>query len=160
MPYTGNPATSAIDRMRLTVGDIFTDMEYLQDDVYDYLLDKYTTNEGKAALEAARYILALLARNARERAGEIEVYGREFFQNYKEFLVLIITDVNFSTVTYNAIPFAGGISKNDMLQSDLDPDMVRHKVYAGFSTGVPDYRKCNTLYRDPFNFLPYYPYIG
>lgn len=157
MPYTNNPATSAIDRMRLTVGDVFCDMEYLQDDVYDYLLDKYTNNEGKASLEAARYILALLARNARERAGEIEVYGREFFQNYKEFLLLIVNDINFSTVTYNAIPFAGGISKSDMYKLDLDADAVRHKVYAGFATGVPDYLKCNSnVNYDPFSFYAGY----
>lgn len=151
MPYSGNPATSALDRVRLVVGDCFDDMEYLQDDVYDFLLDKHADSEAKASLEAARYILALLTRNARERAGEIEVYGREFFQNYKEFLVLILSDSNFVSSTYNAIPYAGGISKSDMYTNDLNPDTVRHKVYAGFAKGVPDYVNCTNV-GDPFQF--------
>lgn len=129
-------------------------MEYLQDDVYDYLLDKHSDNEAKSSQEAARYILALLARNARERAGEIEVYGSEFFKNYKEFLVLILSDSNFALSTYDAIPYAGGISKLDMRTNDLNPDVVHHKVFAGFSNGIPDYYlSCDS--NDPFSFFTY-----
>ena len=45
MSFTNSPATSAIDRVRLIVGDTNTEFDYLSDETYQYLLNKYQNNE-------------------------------------------------------------------------------------------------------------------
>lgn len=112
MPYTGNPATSATDRVRLNVGDIWPDFELLHDEDYQYFIDKYNGNENRATLDAARTLLFTLARFTRERTGDIEVYGGDIFNNYYKALELILKDPNAAISL--AMPYAGGISRSDM----------------------------------------------
>uniref|UniRef100_A0AAU6VXB9 Uncharacterized protein n=2 Tax=unclassified bacterial viruses TaxID=12333 RepID=A0AAU6VXB9_9VIRU len=112
MPYTGNPATSATDRVRLNVGDIWPDFELLHDEDYQYFIDKYNGNENRATLDAARTLLFTLARFTRERTGDIEVYGGDIFNNYYKALELILKDPNAAISV--AMPYAGGIDRQDM----------------------------------------------
>ena len=107
MPYTGNPATNAIDRVRLIVGDTWNDMEMLSDADYAYFLSKYEGRENRAALDAARAILFKIARFSRERTGDIEVYGSEWFKNYKAALELMIKNPDLAVSV--TMPYAGGI---------------------------------------------------
>lgn len=147
MPFTGDPANNAIDRVRLMVGDTDPAYEFLDDTTYQYLLDKHSQNEKQAALEAARYILSYIARFTRERTGDIEVYGNEFFKNYRDWLLELINNPNFGTI--NAMPYAGGISKSDMLSNDQNSDNVRPVPYEGFSTDKHVYEE-NVYNDDPF----------
>lgn len=112
MPYSGNPATSATDRVRLNVGDIWPDLELLHDEDYQYFIDKYKGNENRATLDAARTLLFTLARYTRERTGDIEVYGGDIFSNYYRAIELILKDPNAAISA--AMPYAGGISREDM----------------------------------------------
>jgi len=146
MAFTGNPATSATDRVRLMTGDTDPVYEFLDDTTYEYLIDKHNNNEKQAALEGAKYILAMIARFTRERTGDIEVYGNEFFKNYRAFLKDLIENPNFSTIL--ATPYAGGISKEDMLKNDLNEDNVRPDVYKGFATDTHAYEEIQ--YDGPF----------
>jgi hypothetical protein len=131
MSFTGDPANSATDRIRLIVGDTNNQFEYLTDDVYEYLLAKYKNAETPTALEAARYILGSLARLSRQRTGDIEVYGAEMFNNYKAFLVELLR--NPQLLLDRAAVYAGGISKVDMERNDLNTDNVQPRFYRGFS---------------------------
>ena len=133
MAFTNNPALSATDRVRLIVGDTATEFEYLSDETYEYLLNKYNDNETAAALEAARYILGSLAKYSRQRTGDIEVYGAEMFKNYKDFLIELIR--NPQMLLDRARAYAGGISKSDMIQNDNNPDNLCPTFYKGFSQG-------------------------
>ena len=142
MGYTNNPATSAIDRVRLIVGDTMVEFEYLSDETYQYLLDKYDGNETAAALEAARYILGSLAKFSRQRTGDIEVYGAEMFKNYKDFLVELIR--NPQMLNDRAQVYAGGISKSDMCAHDSNPDNVPPTFYKGYTTGTRVYEDEDT----------------
>jgi hypothetical protein len=112
MPYTGNPATSATDRVRLNVGDIWPDLELLHDEDYQYFIDKYNGNENRATLDAARTLLFTLSRFTRERTGDIEVYGGDIFSNYYRALELMLKDPNAAISL--AMPYAGGIDRVDM----------------------------------------------
>lgn len=112
MPYTNNPAGSATDRVRLNVGDIWPDMELLHDEDYQYFLDKYNGNENRATLDAARTLLFTLSRFTRERTGDIEVYGGDIFSNFYRALELMLKDPNAAISL--AMPYAGGISRQDM----------------------------------------------
>jgi len=131
MPFTNSPATSATDRVRLIVGDTATEFEYLADETYEYLLDKYSDNETTAAMEAARYILGSLAKYSRQRTGDIEVYGAEMFKNYRDFLIELLR--NPQMLLSRAAIYAGGISKRDMELNDANPDNVSPTFYKGFS---------------------------
>lgn len=131
MPYTGNPATNPIDRVRLAVGDIWPDIEMLTDADYQYFLDRNDGNENRATLDAARAILFKLARMTRERTGDIEVYGGDWFKNYKDALLLILKDPNAAISL--AVPYAGGISKADMIANDMNCDNVVREINLGYS---------------------------
>lgn len=139
MPFPLDPVNDPISRIRLMIGDTEEVDPYLDDSVYSYLLGKYNNNERASAKEAAIYVLASLTKYVRERTGQIEVYGAEWFKNYKEFLDSFIN--NPSIGGYNPIPYAGGISKSDMRKNDSDPDLVRPNIYKGFTQGVHVYNQ-------------------
>lgn len=123
MPFTGSPATNPIDRVRLLVGDVFTDFEILDDNTYQYLLDKYSGNETLAAIAAAKIIRFQIAKApTRERAGNYEVWS-EFAKLYSAALDDLINDGE--TSLYVGIPYAGGISHQDMMANNCNRDNVR-----------------------------------
>ena len=123
MPYTNDPANNPVDRIRLNVGDIWEDIEYLTDADYQYFLDAADGNERRATMDAVRAILFKLTRMTRERTGDIEVYGGDWFNNYMKALLLILKDPNISVSL--AVPYAGGISRSDMQANRCDPDNFR-----------------------------------
>ncbi|ATW58224.1 hypothetical protein CNR37_00004 [Pseudomonas phage ventosus] len=123
MPYTNDPENNPVDRIRLNVGDIWDDMEYLTDADYEYFLAAAGGNERRATMDAARAILFKLTRMTRERTGDIEVYGGDWFSNYMKALQLILKDPNISISL--AVPYAGGISRSDMQANRCDPDNFR-----------------------------------
>lgn len=123
MPFTGSPATNPIDRVRLLVGDVFTDFEILDDNTYQYFLDKYEGNEVLAAIAAAKVIRFQIARTpTRERAGNYEVWS-DFAKLYSAALDDLIDDGE--TSLYVGIPYAGGISHQDMWANNSNRDNVR-----------------------------------
>lgn len=141
MPYQGDPQNNAIDRIRLITGDVWDDMEYLTDNDYQYYLDRYDGNERRAALDSMRSILLKLSRGARERTGDIEVYGSEYFKNYLQALLLILK--NPDAALSLAVPYAGGISKSDMFLNDLNSDNATRSIYVGFGQHEKLYNQCN-----------------
>jgi len=139
MAFTSDPVNNPTDRVRLITGDTDPVYEFLDDSTYTYVLDKNNSNERQAAIEASRYILANITRYTRERTGDIEVYGNEFFKNYKEYLLELVNNPNFSGIL--PMPYAGGISKSDMLKNDENTDNARPTVYLGFSTNEHVYEE-------------------
>lgn len=132
MSYTGNPTTNLVDQVRLLVGDIYSDMEMLDDATYAFFLSKYSNNVNRASIDAARSILFKLARYSRERTGDIEVFGSDFFKNYRAALTDFIRNPNLSVSV--AMPYAGGISRCDMERNDANPDNVVSPIKVGFIT--------------------------
>lgn len=133
-------ALTPIEEVRLLVGD-FGDPEILTDEDYQYFLDKYDGNVNRAAQDAARSIMFYLARwNTRERTGDIEVWN-DWANAYRKALESFINDPNFNVP--NAIAYAGGTSKQDMLVNDSTQDNVRMKLYQGISDGKRVYNHGN-----------------
>ena len=134
MAYSNDPIYNAVDRIRLLVGDTHNDVEFLDDGVYEYLLNKHKDNETRTAVEAAQYILGKISRWTRERAGEVEVYGGDFFKNYSEYLNKFITNPSgtASLVLSNIKGYVGGVSVSDMRQNRANPDNIKPRVYRGF----------------------------
>ena len=70
---------SAIDRVRLRLGD--TTCPYILDDqTIDYYITKNSNNENRTYRELLTVVLFSLSRLTRERAGDVEVYGSEYFR--------------------------------------------------------------------------------
>lgn len=141
MPYVGEYPLSLIDQTRLNVGDIDPNFEVLNDQAYEWYLDKNSNNVRLASLDAARAILFSLSRFTRERTGDIEVYGAEWASNYRRALELFLKDPNFNVAI--AMPYAGGISKQDMYDNDANTDNVRPKLYVGIADGETSYNTTN-----------------
>lgn len=141
MPYTGNPATNPVDEVRLMVGDIWDDFEILGDTDYQYFLNKYNGNVNRSALDAARTILFKVSRFTRERTGDIEVYGSEWFKDYLAALKLILTNPDITISV--ARPYAGGIDKQDMYDNDAVGTNITRDIFIGFTKGRKLYEQCN-----------------
>lgn len=139
MAYTGSPATSAIDRLRISVGDIDTTLVFLDDATYQYYLDKNSGNEKRTARELMPIILFSLAKMRRERAYMCEVYGADTFNNYMQAIKLALANPAIYDVEFT--PYAGGISRSDMQANSDDTDTPSPKVYRGVTSdgGTPDY---------------------
>lgn len=131
MAYTGNPATVPTDAVRLLIGDIYPDIEMLQDTEYQYYLDKNAGNVNRASVDCARSIMFVLSRWTRERTGDIEVYGSEWAKNYRQALLDYVKNPNLSI--FNAMPYAGGISKTDMLENNSNADNNLPSFYIGMA---------------------------
>ena len=136
MAYTNSPATSITDRLRLNVGDIHS-VEILDDATYTYYYTKNEQNERRATRDLFTVLLFALSRYTHEKAGQIEVWGSDYFRNYLDAVKLAITNPSIDSIT--AMPFAGGISRTDMDTRASDTDAVDKPFYIGCTDGTPSY---------------------
>ena len=136
MAYTNDPANSVNDRLRLNVGDIYS-VEILDDATYTYYYNKNEQNESRATRDLFTVLLFALSRYTQERAGQLEVYGHQYFQNYLSAVKLAITNPSIDSIT--AMPFAGGISRTDMDTRASDTDAVDKPFYMGCTDESPSY---------------------
>lgn len=116
--------TQARDRVRLAVADT-NDLPVLSNDVYDYLLSKYTNNETAATKEAAYLILGQLSFNTRERLDRIETYGNMAFDQYLKFIGEVIKNPN-GYLNMAGI-YAGGVDKADFIANNEDQTVIQNK---------------------------------
>ena len=132
MPYTGDPANSATDRVRLIVGDTDVNNEALTDSIYQYLIGLYPT-EFRAAIEALRMIKADLAKFAvRERVGQEEIFGQQAYENYCKQLEMLEKELALNLGGSGV--YAGGISLADFCDNKANTDNVRPPVEKGVLT--------------------------
>lgn len=112
MSFTNDPINNPIDEIRLMVGDIDPYDELLSDQVYKYLYYQNDTKR-KAAVEALKFIVNMLASCVTEKAGGLFVKDSERFEQYSKLLSRYTKDPTFSLLA-PAMPYAGGISVIDM----------------------------------------------
>ena len=127
---------SAIDRVRLRLGD--TTCPYILDDqTIDYYITKNSNNENRTYRELLTVVLFSLSRLTRERAGDVEVYGSEYFRQYYDSVKLALSNPELNYIV--AMPYSGGISRSDMLTNQQDTDNVDKPFYSGFTDETPSY---------------------
>lgn len=84
--------TTDIGKVRLRVADV-SDLPFLPDSVYTQAISDADGNLPQAAIRCATYILGQLAFKTHRKMGlQLEVWGAEAFQNYKEFLLQTVTN--------------------------------------------------------------------
>lgn len=86
--------TSNIGKMRLRCGD-FSDLPIMPDEVYQSALEDCNGYMPLAVKLVCQYILASLTGQTHQKLAQVEVYGAEWFHNYKEFIKLTILNPNF-----------------------------------------------------------------
>ena len=129
-------SNSAIDRVRLRLGD--TTCPYILDDqTIDYYITKNSNNENRTYRELLTVVLFSLSRLTRERAGDVEVYGSEYFRQYYDAVKLALSNPELNYIV--AVPYASGISRNDMATNQQDTDSVDKPFYMGFTDETPSY---------------------
>jgi hypothetical protein len=129
-------SNSAIDRVRLRLGD--TTCPYILDDqTIEYYLSKNANNENRTYRELLTVVLFSLSRLTRERAGDLEIFGSEHFRQYFDAVKLALSNPELNYIV--AMPFAGGISRNNMATNQQDTDSVDKPFYMGFTDETPSY---------------------
>ena len=127
---------SAVDRVRLRLGD-FHCPYILDDQSIEYYLSKNANNESRTYRELLTVVLFSLSRLTRERAGDVEVYGSEYFRQYYDAVKLALSNPELNYIV--AVPYASGISRNDMATNQQDTDSVDKPFYIGFTDETPSY---------------------
>lgn len=97
--------SNPIDQIRLRVGD-YLDLQHLPDSAYQHALDQTTNNVPRATILCAQWILAQLAFGAHRKLAQLEIYGNQMFDQYKQYLVLLIKDPTISQIC--PIPYSAG----------------------------------------------------
>ena len=127
---------SAVDRVRLRLGDTL-EPYILDDQSIDYYITKNSGNENRAYKELLSVVLFALSRYTRERAGDLETYGSEYFRQYYDAIKLALSNPDLNYII--AVPYAGGISRSDMAANQQDTDSVDKPFYSGFTDETPSY---------------------
>lgn len=149
-----------IATVRMIVGDVVSNPLYpiLADADYDYLLGTTNQDVWQAAIKAAIIISMRIASfPTRERTGDIEVWN-EYAKTYLKALDNII-NTPVTLLPNLVVPYAGGISKQDMFENDSNQDNNRPDIYQGFDKGQRPYNHGNCT-EDEASFLDLNPDCG
>jgi len=138
-------ALTDVEKVKIIVGDVPTNPLYqiLDDETYEYLLETTNGDVWQAAIKAAIIIsLRIASYPTRERAGNYEVWN-SYSTAYLAALQNIIK-TPASLLTSKIIPYAGGISKQDMFCNDGNQDNNIQPIYQGFDKGEKPYNHGNS----------------
>lgn len=111
--------TSPIGMIRLRIAD-WSDVPILSDAIIQSAIDQNNGNIPSAAKLCAQYVLGALSSKVHRRMGlQLEVFGAEWYKNYKDFILLTITNPAFMDI--NPMPWgASGTMLDSLLQFQED----------------------------------------
>lgn len=136
--YTGDPTNNPIDALRVLLGDLDEDFPIYQDEEIEYFLTANNDNIQAAFYQLAISILPKFARYARERAGQIEVYGGDYFNHYLAWIKLISKPTSPTFQLVDGGMFYGGIDRAQAQKTFLDPSLVDQPFYRGQFYRMPN----------------------
>lgn len=127
--------STPVGALRLRLGDT-RDLPMLDDCVYEQALRDTKGNLKAATILCGQYILAQLAFKTHQKLGLLEVWGSEAFKNYQAYLMLVIKDPSFSSIS--PIPFSLASCTNPITRFQKDWD----KQYDCSCYNYIDYDTC------------------
>lgn len=104
--------TSNIGIVRLRIAD-YSDIPLLSDSVIQSVLEANSNNLANTARTCATYILGMLSHKTHRKLAQLEVWGKENFDSYKEFLFLTVSNPAFMTIS--PIPYAATADFNPII---------------------------------------------
>jgi len=111
---TIDPSTN-LGKLRLALAD-WSDLPVLPDSVYIQTLSDNNDNLQKCKVVLGSYILGIFSQGVHRRMSvQLEVWGGEKFDQYKQYLLMIVKDPSFSGLC--PIPYSGsGDSPHEIIQ--------------------------------------------
>lgn len=107
-----------VSMMRLRCGDT-RDIPVLPDEVYERSLADKNGDVKSASILCAQYILATLAFKSHQKMMGLEIWGKEAFDSYKEYLIMVTKNPDFSGIS--PIPYSASTpSPISAFQKDWD----------------------------------------
>lgn len=137
--YTGDPTNNPIDALRIMLGDLDDVNPIYQDEEIEYFLSLNNDNIQAAFYQLALSILPKFTRFARERAGQIEVYGGDYFNNYLAWIKMITKPNSPAFQLVDGGMFYGGIDRAEAQKNFLDPSIVDQPFYRGQFFRIPNH---------------------
>ncbi len=105
-------------KLRMRLGDT-SDLPYLSSSVYTAVYEESSENLNRAVIICGQMILAQLSYKTHRKMGlQLEVWGAEAFKNYKEFLILTVSNPAFMPVTL--LPYSTTQEFNPIIQFASD----------------------------------------
>ncbi len=120
--YSGDPSSSPKDAVRFGIGDTDTNHQLVSDEEIAYSLAQNNDSVSSAILELAIALRNKFAAYADEKTDRVSIKYSDLYEHYKSLVDEIKRDAALT-----AVPYAGGISRSDKLNNELDPDNVRPK---------------------------------
>ena len=122
-------AFTDIQKVRIEVADTDINFPILSDDEYEYLLEKNNDSIRFAGIDAARIILMKLSITATDQTVDIfSIKGAKAAEQYREALKLYLRSPELNPLSNTAMPYAGGISRSDMVSNNSNSDNVTAPV--------------------------------
>lgn len=111
----------SVQEIRYILGDT-SDLPVMSDQEICWFLDKNSGNLNRTALDVAKTMLFKLSMQSAETVDIFSINGSKAAAQYMQALKMYIKDPSLNPFIQNAVPYAGGISKSDMLANDSNAD--------------------------------------
>ena len=116
---------ATIQDLRYELGDTSVEFPIMSDAEYTYFLDKNSGSLQRASLDAAKSIMLKLSMRSDSVVDIFSIKGSQAAKNYMQALQMYIKNPDLNKIFDNLMPYAGGISKTDMLTNDANLDNNR-----------------------------------
>lgn len=124
-----------VQSLRYELGDTDVGFPIMADAEYQYFLDKHEQSVRRAATDAAKSIMFKLSMRSEETVDIFSIKGSKAAQSYIQALQLYLKNPDLNPIISNAMPYAGGISLEDMQANDqnLDNNIVNTPITPSYS---------------------------
>ena len=111
-----------VKALRIELGDTSPDLPIMSDEEYRYFLDKNDWSIRRAAFDAAKSMMMKLSMRTDETVDIFSVKGSGAAKQFMAALQMYIKNPELNPIYQFAMPYAGGISKEDMQANDANLD--------------------------------------
>lgn len=112
----------SVKAIRIELGDTSPEFPIMSDEEIRYFLDKHDWSIRRASIDVAKSMLLKLSMRTDESVDIFSVKGSGAAKQFMQALQMYITNPDLNPIYQNAMPYAGGISKSDMEQNDMNLD--------------------------------------
>lgn len=110
-----------IQKLRIEIGDTDVSFPILDDQSYQYFLDKNNSSISRASIDAARAVLFQLSTMNSETVSVFSVKNTSA-ETYRQALLLYIKNQDLNPIYQNLQGYFSGISVSDMKTNNDNPD--------------------------------------
>ncbi len=118
--YNG-PGTSPKDTVRFLIGDTIATCPLLSDSEIEWVLSQYNNAPMNAAIRCVEVLIAQFSRQSDETIGPVKSMFSQKAVSFRK----LMSDLRNRLATEDTTWFAGGVTKTQMQQNDLNCSLVR-----------------------------------